>query len=120
MNKIEVGEPALNFSTKDYLGNNINFMDYAGKKILLSFYRDASCPFCNLRINELTKHRAEIENKGIKVLCFFNADAKSIQQFASINESCPFTIIPDPQLKIFELYAIKKITYRHVKSNGEN
>uniref|UniRef100_A0A7R9Z5A4 Thioredoxin domain-containing protein n=1 Tax=Pseudictyota dubia TaxID=2749911 RepID=A0A7R9Z5A4_9STRA len=34
-------------------GRNVSLSDFRGKKVMLSFHRFASCPFCNLAINDL-------------------------------------------------------------------
>ena len=53
MKKLKKGAQAPNFRATNYLGDGINLNDLRGKKILLSFHVFASCPFCNLRVNEL-------------------------------------------------------------------
>ena len=36
-------------------GNKFNLSETHGKKVLLTFYRIASCSLCNLRISQITK-----------------------------------------------------------------
>ena len=51
--RLSPGQPAVDFSVTDIFGNRISLADYRGKKLLLSFYRYAACPFCNYRVHEL-------------------------------------------------------------------
>ena len=44
-------------SRKDFDLNKLS-----GKKILLSFYRFAACPMCNLRLNEINKVYGDLQN----------------------------------------------------------
>jgi len=53
--KIKPGQPAKNFSSKDIAGNILSLKDYEGKRLMLSFYRYAACPLCNLRVHHGTR-----------------------------------------------------------------
>ncbi|WP_372630872.1 redoxin domain-containing protein [Cohnella sp.] len=53
--KLKQGQKAPLFSTPDALGYTIDLNAYQGHKVMISFYRFASCPFCNLRIQHLLK-----------------------------------------------------------------
>jgi len=41
-------------------GKIFNLKETNGKKILLTFYRIASCSLCNLRISQITKRWSEL------------------------------------------------------------
>jgi len=51
--RLQAGQPAPDFLRPDIGGKTIRLGDYRGRYLLLSFYRYASCPFCNLRVHEL-------------------------------------------------------------------
>ncbi|MFL2642739.1 MAG: redoxin domain-containing protein [Dehalococcoidia bacterium] len=53
--KIKIGDKLENIKLKSISGEDFELGKTKGKKILLSFYRFAACPMCNLRINELMK-----------------------------------------------------------------
>ena len=59
--KIKIGDKLENIKLKSISGEDFELGKTKGKKILLSFYRFAACPMCNLRINELMKRREELE-----------------------------------------------------------
>ncbi len=50
---------APEFAVADVFGVPVRLADYRGQRLLLSFYRYASCPLCNLRVHELLQHHAE-------------------------------------------------------------
>jgi thioredoxin-dependent peroxiredoxin len=107
MSKIKNNELAIQFEIKDYLDNKISLYDYRGKKILVSFFRDASCPFCNIRLNQLIKnHKAFQENK-IEIIAFFASSKKEILKYAG-KQQAPFPIIPDPNLRIYKMYGVEE------------
>jgi thioredoxin-dependent peroxiredoxin len=107
MKKLKVNERAIQFSLKDYLGNNIDLSDYKEKKVLLSFFRGASCPFCNMRLRELIKKHYDFEMKGIKIITFFTSSVEEIMKYAG-KQQPPFPIISDPQLEFYTKYGIEQ------------
>ena len=53
--KIKTGDKLENIKLKSIDNENFDLNKLSGKKILLSFYRFAACPMCNLRLNEINK-----------------------------------------------------------------
>lgn len=53
--KLSAGTKAPDFEMQDINGKPIWLSDYRGKKIVLGFFRNVNCPFCNLRVHELMK-----------------------------------------------------------------
>ncbi len=115
MNKLKRKDHAISFRQNDYLGNTINLEDYKGKKLLLSFFRGASCPFCNLRIHQLINQYSEFEKQGIRIIVFFAAHNEEIVQFAG-KQKAPFPIIPDPHLEVYKKYGIEKSSLGMIKA----
>jgi len=76
-----------------------------GKRYLLTFYRFASCPFCNLRlhqvINEYKKYADEFE-----VVAVFDAKLENLQKYAPRHQA-PFPILADEDKSIHRLYQIE-------------
>jgi peroxiredoxin len=99
-------ERAKEFTSKDYLGNQLNLADYKGKKVMLSFFRGASCPFCNMRIRELIQAQAKFEKSHIQIIAVFAASASEIAEYAG-KQKAPFPIIPDPEMKLYKLYGVE-------------
>ncbi|MEK6151945.1 peroxiredoxin-like family protein [Flavobacteriaceae bacterium 3-367] len=107
MENLKNGDQAVPFSCPDLHGNPINLSDYRGKKVLLSFFRGAPCPFCNLRVHQLIGRYAEFEAAGIAIIIFFAASKEEIMSYAG-KQDAPFPIIPDPALEIYKKYGIEQ------------
>jgi len=104
--KPKAGEKFPNFITQDLYGNTIHLNDYSDKKILLTFFRYASCPFCNLRVNEMIKKTEELESKGLKIITVFSSGKEEINSYAG-SQNPTFTILPDPKLDLYKKYGIE-------------
>lgn len=100
------GQEAKNFRLFDNTGEPLSLDQFKGKKILLSFYRDASCPFCNLRIYELTRHHEEFARNGLAMIAVFHSDLKSVNRHVGRRKR-PFPMLADPQKRIYELYGVE-------------
>lgn len=110
MGKLNKADPAPDFTSEDYLGNVIHLKDYKDDKILLSFFRGATCPFCNLRLNQLIKKYPEFERRRIKVITIFAASKEDIAAYGG-KQNVPFTIIADPTLEIYKKYGIEESSH---------
>ena len=54
------------FNVKDVFGRTIDLNDYRDSKVLIAFFRHAGCPFCNLRVHELSKAHQELKAKDLR------------------------------------------------------
>lgn len=106
MGKLKSNEAAIDFTTKDYLDNPVHLHGYKNKRIFLSFFRDASCAFCNIRLNKFIKHHSEFEKRNIQIITFFASSKEFILKYAH-GQHAPFPIIPDPSFDIYKLYGIE-------------
>ncbi|MBX2842351.1 MAG: AhpC/TSA family protein [Flammeovirgaceae bacterium] len=108
---------ATPFETQDYLGNNISLADYKGKKVLLTFFRYASCPFCNMRMQLLIRNTEKLKNAGVEVLVLFASSSNQIKKYAG-KQNPPFPILPDPNRKIYKDYMINSSAMGMLKTMG--
>ncbi|MDH3710070.1 MAG: AhpC/TSA family protein [Cyclobacteriaceae bacterium] len=115
MNNLKAGGLATEFSGTDYLGNPVASNHYKGKKVLLSFFRGASCPFCNLRIHQLIKQFSEFEQQGIAIIAVFAASSKEISSYAG-QQNAPFPIVSDPHLDLYRKYGIEATSWGMVRA----
>lgn len=100
------GTTAKDFSIKDINGNTINLKDYKGKKVLLWFYRYASCPVCNLRAMELLEYKNIFDDNNLHMIGFFQSPRSSMLKYIGKND-LPFPIIPDPDWNVYKLYGVE-------------
>jgi len=104
--KLKSGQPAKNFSSLDLAGNSISLTDYEGRHLMLSFYRYAACPLCNLRVHQLIQHYDSFVEKKLHLLAVFQSPSESIHKYAG-KQKAPFPIIADPQRKLYRLYGVE-------------
>lgn len=108
-------DKAIDFIVSDYLNNQVTLSDYKGKKVLLSFFRGASCPFCNMRVHELINNYPKFEEKGIVIIAFFASTKEEINEYAG-KQKAPFAIIPDPTLKFYTKYGVEQSPFGMLKT----
>lgn len=96
----------IDFHTKDIYGNNFNLSDHMGKRIILSFFRDAGCPFCNFRVYELTHKYQLWKEQNLEIIAVFSDTAEKVRHFVAKHPR-PFTMLADPDLAIYNQYGIE-------------
>ncbi len=64
----KVGDPAPDFEVMDSRLNPMTLAEYAGKKVVLVFYRYDFNPSCTDLLHDLARHREEFEKRGAVVL----------------------------------------------------
>lgn len=96
--KILEGYKAEYFRTRDSKGIEVSLGQYDGKYLLLSFYRYASCPFSQKRIDEIISRQEELKNNGIELIGVFQSPIVSINEY--LGKNIQFPILADPGKKL--------------------
>lgn len=104
--KIAAGQAAPSWEAEDIHGNTIRLEDYRGKKMMLSFYRYASCPLCNLRVHELIVNDDELVQDGLYMVAVFQSPKDSILRYVG-KQNVPFPIIADPGHRLYKQYGVE-------------
>ena len=87
-------------------GKEFNTNKLKGKKILLSFFRFATCPLCNLRIHEIVKNYNQF-GKNFEIVIIFNSSELYLTKTMK-KHNAPFTILADENFKYFSKYGVEK------------
>ncbi|MBC7871892.1 MAG: redoxin domain-containing protein [Chitinophagaceae bacterium] len=106
LTRLTVGTPAPIFQTQDIFGQPIDLAAYAGRTVLLSFFRNGACAICNLQVNKLIQQYPVYHAKGLEILAVFEVDKESIQQYVG-KQDAPFPIIADPTAHLYDLYQVE-------------
>jgi peroxiredoxin Q/BCP len=77
-----------------------------GKPFMLSFLRFASCPFCNLRVNQLVKRFDEF-GEDFTVVAIFDSPLDNLVRHAK-GHNAPFPILADANKKYYKEYNIEE------------
>ncbi len=104
--------PALNL--RDVHGQPV-VIGGNGRRTLLSFFRDAACPFCNFRIYELTHHHAALTALGLDIIAVFSATQDEVMRFAG-HRPRPFVLAADPTSAAHEAYGIERSFWRKIRA----
>ena len=104
--RIQPGQAAPVFDVRDIFGNPFSLADFKGKRLLLSFYRYASCPLCNLRVHRLIQHYPGFTAKDLHLLAFFQSPEDSIRRYVG-RQGAPFPIIADPDHTVYRAYGVE-------------
>lgn len=103
--KLKVGDRAPDFRVQALDGQTLALSDFRGRKVLLSFYRYASCPFCNLRVHELSQRQAAWQAQGLDMIAVFQSPRASILEYVG-QQQPPFAILPDPDRALYQAYGV--------------
>lgn len=87
-------------------GTTFDLDSLKGRRYMLSFFRFASCPFCNLRINELVFRFAEL-GAGFTIVAIFDSPLDNLQRHADKHQA-PFPILADESNKYYREYGVER------------
>lgn len=108
MNHVSIGDQAPDFEVNDIYNNTVKLSSYKGEKVLLVFFRFASCPLCTVRFMQLVQDCKKYQAQGIRVIAVFESSADYIKTYITNSQSVPFSIIPDLEGRLYKLYGVKK------------
>jgi peroxiredoxin len=105
--RVKPGEMLRDFTLTDLNGETVSLKSFRGRSsVLLSFFRDASCPFCNLRLYELTRKQEDYRRQGMEIVAVFNSSPEVIQKYLG-KRARPFPLLADSNKEIFKLYGVE-------------
>lgn len=87
----------------------------SGRRTLLSFFRDAACPFCNFRIYELTHHHASLSALGLDIVAVFGSSQDEVLHFVARHPR-PFRVAADPVGASHARYGIERSLWRKIRA----
>lgn len=104
--KLRVGDRIPDFEVFDVHGKSYTSNSLKGHNTVVSFFRDATCPFCNLRIYELTRSYPELRQKGLMMLTFFSSPQEQIIKYIAKSPR-PFPMIADPDKLVYSRFGVR-------------
>ncbi len=105
--RMSPGRRAIDFDVTDINGTRWSLQALHGRPILLSFFRDAACPFCNLRVYELTRLYESLQARyGLTMIGFFQSSTEEIRRHVG-RAPRPFPLVPDPGNAVYQRYAVE-------------
>lgn len=108
---------APEFQLKDINNRSIVLKEYADQKLLIGFFRHAGCPFCNIRVHNLSKLYEELKPTGFKMIFFFESPVELISMSTFHGELSPIPIISDPEKVWYAKYGLEPSAYKSAVSH---
>jgi peroxiredoxin len=105
--RLEAPCKEIDFRTKDVFGEHFQLSDFVGRRVVLSFFRDAACPFCNYRIYELTQQYDKWKNSGLEIVTVFSDTSEQVRKHVA-KRPRPFTMISDAKLNLYDHYGVEQ------------
>ena len=102
--QLKAGDNAPDFELECLDGTTVRLADFRGKKLFLSFYRFASCPFCNLRVHAVSQLYPEIREQ-MEVVGVFESSLEVLQSYMPRHNSA-FRIASDPEAGSYTKYGV--------------
>jgi thioredoxin-dependent peroxiredoxin len=108
MVRLRAGQPAPEFVARDIHGQEVALATYRERRqpVLLTFYRSAVCPLCNINLWYLLKHYPEYRLYGAEVMVVFESSQEIVQRFQGRLQA-PFPVIADQRGSLYNLYHLE-------------
>ncbi len=100
------GEKATRIKLPAIDGSTCDTASHEGKPFMLSFFRFASCPFCNLRVHELVKRFVEFGD-DFTVFAVFDSPLDNLIRHTE-GHKAPFPILADDSNRYYKKYGIER------------
>jgi peroxiredoxin Q/BCP len=101
--KLQAGDKAPEFTTKDQDGNTVSLSDFKGKKVVLYFYPNDMTPGCTAEACSLRDNYKVLQKQGYVVLGISSNDEKSHKKFIA-KENLPFSLLADTDKSVHQKY----------------
>lgn len=86
-----------------------------GRKVLLSLFREATCPFCNFRVYELTNNYPGLADLGLDIVVVFKSGREDIEKFIA-QRPRPFRMVADPEGNAHQAFAVSTSMWGKLKA----
>jgi peroxiredoxin len=97
---------APNFRTSDLFGEPVDLDALRGRPVLLSFFRNAACAMCNLRVRHLIRRYPDLNAEGLQVIAVFESAPDALRKYVG-RQDAPFPIVGDPEATLYDLYGVQ-------------
>ena len=104
--KLTAGTMSPKFNAEDIFGESISLEDYAGKALLLSFFRNGACAICNLQVHKLIQKYPEYNEHGLEIIAVFESPRESVLKNVT-KQNVPFRLIADPGARLYDLFKVE-------------
>jgi thioredoxin-dependent peroxiredoxin len=104
--KLTSGTPAPPLVAQDLFGQRVDLAAHRGRPVLVSFFRNAACALCNLRVHHLIERYPELHADGLEVIAVFESSNESLRRYVG-RQDAPFSIIGDPTGTLYDAFGVE-------------
>jgi peroxiredoxin len=104
--RLKAGQQAPGFVVEDIYGRPVALTDYAGRQLMLSFYRSAACPLCNVRTWHLINRYPMYQRLGLSMVAFFESSPQNTHTYLD-RLQCPFPVVADIERQVYTLFGLE-------------
>ncbi len=113
-NALNVGDKMPEFTLVDANGKNVSSSALLKKgPLVITFYRGAWCPFCNLYLRSLQRNLPKFKSLGADLVAI-SIEPRDRSLSVAESNKLGFTVLSDPELKVARkfgiVYEIPKVT----------
>ncbi len=114
--KLQEGSTAIDFTATDIYGKEVKLADFKGKKIILGFYRNVYCPFCNRRVHQIMGTNLKLQKAGVQLVFLFESSNEKLAASVFHQGISPWPIIGDPDKQVFKQYGVEQSALKMMKT----
>ncbi|MGO8946192.1 MAG: redoxin domain-containing protein [Ktedonobacterales bacterium] len=104
--RLGTGDPAPSFSVTDVYQRQVELEAYAGRRLMLGFYRSAVCPLCNIRFLQLMAQESVYHRSKLFLVAFFDSPPERVRQYFDRYDST-IPLVADPGRHIYDQYGLE-------------
>ena len=101
--RLEAGDAAPEFTLPNQDGASVSLSDFAGSKVILYFYPEASTPACTTQACDFRDNLNTLKAVGYQVIGLSKDRVPALKTFAS-EEHLNFPLLSDPELTVHKAY----------------
>ncbi|HEX8034797.1 MAG TPA: redoxin domain-containing protein [Ktedonobacterales bacterium] len=103
--RLAIGQMAPAFATYDLYGSPVALENYRGVNVLLSFYRFAVCPICNVRMHQLAQQAEAYQRRGLYFIACIESSNENAHYYLD-RTNYPFPLIPNLGGSLYQAYGV--------------
>jgi thioredoxin-dependent peroxiredoxin len=107
-NKLNLNQPAPDFTLRDGNGQDWHLADYRGKVVVLLFYPGDETPVCTRQMCSVRNRWADYQATGAEVVGLSTDSIESHRNFAA-HHDLPLRLLSDAEGKVSVLYGARSL-----------
>jgi thioredoxin-dependent peroxiredoxin len=101
--RLDAGQTAPAFTLPDQDGAPVSLADFAGRRVILYFYPEASTPACTDQACELSENLGSLGEAGYAVIGVSRDEIAALKKFQT-EQHLGFPLLSNPALDVLEAY----------------